>query len=558
LALKDDLTAKLREFWGTVGSRRTTLGLALFFSIFWITMVGSSRERPWGDAHPVYDVAESLVEKHTVAIDTRWPPSIPLGRNGKVYAVSALLPSLIHLPGAALRHYILKVAATRPPVLKAAITDLSLPICSHLGPAALGALTCLLFFGMCERLGVSRRMALWGTAAVAFASLITVYARSPYSEITQAFCFTGFFARLLRVRRSPDPWGALALGSWAGMLINSKLIYAGSIAGGFVLVVWAWRSDRRALLRIVGASALGFVPWVGLMMLYNWARYGSPTSVGPAGPSFMGKTWIGLFGLFFSPGKSLFLYAPPLLLTVFGLPAIWRRCRDLMLVILLTVGPIVYVSASVMFWSGDYAWGPRYLVFCVPVLLLPGLIVFDEKLQAARGWARYGLRALLASLMAVGLCVQVLGSAFYWDLWIRVGFTASEKWLGKPNLSGSPLMSLGVGCGSCIEQMYALNWLPPFQPIVGHWWLMKHVPWQHDWIKAEADAPWHTYTKLRLDIKDAYPVGRTDWWMLDYVHGHTAAGVTLLVLMTVMAILSLVLLGRLLRADGRVRAGPDP
>jgi 1,4-alpha-glucan branching enzyme len=48
----------------------------------------------------------------------------------------------------------------------------------------------------------------------------------------------------------------------------------------------------------------------------------------------------------------------------------------------------------------------------------------------------------------------LLGSAFYWDLWIRVGFTASEKWLGKPNLTGSPLMVLGVGCGSCFEQMY--------------------------------------------------------------------------------------------------------
>ena len=551
--------AKLREFWVAVGSRRTTIGLALFFTIFWATMVGSSRERPWGDAHPIYDVAEALVERHQVSIDTRWPPSIPNGRNGKIYAVSALVPSLVHLPGAVVRHYLLKLAATRPPLEKAAIIDLSLPICAHLGPAALGALTCLLFFGLCGQLGVSRGMALWGTMAVGFATIIAVYARSPYSEIVQAACFTGFFGRLLRVRRSADLWGALALGSWAGALLGTKLIYAGSIAGAFVLVAWAWRRDLRTLLRLLAAAALGFLPWLAMMLIYNWARYGSFTSFGPAGgATFLGKTWIGLFGLFFSPGKSLFLYAPPLLLTLFALPLAWRRCRDLLLVLVVTIGPIVYVSASVVFWSGDYAWGPRYLVFAVPVLLLPAVIVFDEKLQAAHGWVRNALRWLLGTALALGLFVQVLGSAFYWDLWIRVGYTASEQWLGKPNLAGQPLMSLGVGCGSCFEQMYALNWLPAFQPIAGHWWLMKHVPWNHDWLTAEKDAPWHTYTTLRLNIKDVYPAGRTDWWMLDYVHGNLKGGITLLVAMTLMAILSIVLLVRALRPAGGDRAGPLP
>lgn len=532
-------------------------GLALFFTLFWVTMVGSSRERPWGDARPIFDVAESLVARHEVSINTRWPPAIPAGRNNKIYAVSALFPSLVQLPGALIRHKLIELSAKYPPRVREAIADLSWPMCAHLAPAALGALTGLLFFSLCGQFGVSRRMALWGTATVAFGTLITVYSRSPYSEIAQAFCFTGFFARLLRVRKSPDLWGAIALGSWAGALVNSKLIYAGTIAGAALLVVWAWRRDPRALARVLGGAALGLLPWIALMMLYNWARYGSPISFGMGGGvKFMGKTWIGLYGLFLSPGKSVFLYAPPLLLTLFALPAAWRQCRDLLLVIVVTVGPVVYGSASVLFWSGDYAWGPRYLVFAVPVLFLPAVIVFDEKLQAARGWARNALRGLLGTALALGLFVQVLGSAFYWDLWIRVSFTAAEKWLGKPNLAGSPLMWMGVGCGSCIEQMYGVNWVPPFQPIVGHWWLMKHVPFQHDWITAEKDAPWHTYTTLRLDIRDVYPLGRTDWWMLDYVHRHLRAGIILLVSMVLLGLLSIAWLVHGLRAEGRERAGP--
>jgi hypothetical protein len=559
LARIDHLADDARRFWTRLGSRQTTLGMALMASVFWIVMVASSRERPWGDAHPIYDVAESLVERHAVHIDTRWPPIIPLGRNNKIYAVSPLLPSLMQLPGATLRHFALRWADRKPLLTRVAITDLSLPMAAHIGPAFMAALTCLLFFNLCRRLGVSPGMTLWGTAACGLATVVTVYARVAYSEIAQIACFTGFFGRLLIMRKESSFWGGVALGLWAGMLLNSKLVYGGSIAGAGLLLLWSWRREPRQLIPILSGAALGFAPWVGVMLLYNWARWGSVLSFGPKPTSaFASKTWIGVFGMFLSPGKSIFLYAPPLLLTVFALPTLLRKHRDLLLAILVTVGPVVYVSASLIFWNGDYAWGPRYLVFAAPVLLLPGVMVFDEKLQAARGWARRGLRALLASVMAVGIFVQVLGSAFYWDLWIRVGFTAAEKWLGKPNTGGSEFMRLGVGCGACFEQMYALNWLPPFQPIVGHWWLMKHVPWNHDWIRAEADAPWHTYTKLRLDIKDAYPIGRTDWWMLDYVHGHLQAGIIILVLMTATGVLSLVLLARLLQADRRLRAGPAP
>jgi hypothetical protein len=101
--------------------------------------------------------------------------------------------------------------------------------------------------------------------------------------------------------------------------------------------------------------------------------------------------------------------------------------------------------------------------------------------------------------------------------------------------------------------MYRPSWLPPFQPIVGHWWLLKHVPAKHDWITAEKDAPWHTYTTLRLDIKDVYAGARTDWWLLDHLDGNRKNGLTLLALMALMALLSIGLLVRALRGD---RVGP--
>ena len=321
-----------------LGGRRA-VPVALAATVFWIILIGSSRERPWADAHPIYDVAEALVERHEVSIPTRWPPIIPLGRNNQVYAVSPLLPSLVHVPGATLRHFVLKRAANLAPATRAAVEELSLPMAAHLGPAALGALVCLLFFNLCGQLGVSRPMALWGTAAVGFGSIIAVYARSPYSEIAQTACFLGFFGRLLLVRKNASFWGGVALGTWAGMLLNSKLVYGGTIAGAGLLLIAAWWRDPRALLRLLAGAALGFAPWVAAMLLYNWARWGSVLAIGPKPTSeFVSKTWIGLYGIFLSPGKSIFLYTPPLLLTLLALPRALGRYRDLLVVMFMTVG----------------------------------------------------------------------------------------------------------------------------------------------------------------------------------------------------------------------------
>jgi hypothetical protein len=78
--------------------------------------------------------------------------------------------------------------------------------------------------------------------------------------------------------------------------------------------------------------------------------------------------------------------------------------------------------------------------------------------------------------------------------------------------------------------MHALIWLPPFQPIIGHYWALNHVPFGHDARTAEADAPWHPETSLALNISGTYPRFRVDWWILDYAD-HRALGVVLMTLM---------------------------
>jgi hypothetical protein len=157
--------------------------------------------------------------------------------------------------------------------------------------------------------------------------------------------------------------------------------------------------------------------------------------------------------------------------------------------------------------------------------LLPAVFLLDDRLRAG------GRRFLVAwaAVAALGLWVQVLGASFYWDHFIRVAQQAQEQWLGSVNRKGAFPPDRGGACDPCFEDLHGLNWLPPFAPIGGHAWLLRHVAAGDDWQHAEADAPWHRYTNLRLDIARTYGAARPDWWLLDFTGRLRPGGWLLLV-----------------------------
>jgi hypothetical protein len=212
-----------------------------------------------------------------------------------------------------------------------------------------------------------------------------------------------------------------------------------------------------------------------------------------------------------SPNKSAVLYSPPLLLALLGWPAAIRAHRTLGLALLLIVLPTFIVYCTYRSWSGDYAWGPRFFVWAVPVLLV-GIAWFVDEMGR---WKR----AFVGFVVACGIVVQLLGSALYWDHFIRIAIDAKNQWLGNPNRSGSYIAERGRGhCDSCFEDTYEITWTPAFQPIAGHWWLVKSIArGDEDWQTAQKDAPWRTYTQLEMNLAASYPRARIDWWGLLWI-----------------------------------------
>jgi hypothetical protein len=217
-----------------------------------------------------------------------------------------------------------------------------------------------------------------------------------------------------------------------------------------------------------------------------------------------------------SPSKSALLFSPPLVLALFGLPHVIRKRPRFGVALAAVLLPTFLVYCAYKSWSGDYAWGPRYFVWAVPVLLV-GLAGFWEGIAAK--WRPRVRMAVLGAVVAAGIGVQLLGNALYWDHFIRISIDVKNQWLGNPNRSGSYIPERGRGhCDSCFEDTYQLLWLPPFQAIRGHWWLVKSIAVDEDWHEAQHDAPWRRYTSLETNLANSYPRARLDWWGMLWIH----------------------------------------
>jgi len=150
---------------------------------------------------------------------------------------------------------------------------------------------------------------------------------------------------------------------------------------------------------------------VGAYLSYNYLVFGNPLQFGYPDSAEAGKhvtgfetpLRVGLFGFLFSPGKSIFLFAPPILLALWGLPALWRRDRGLATIATISLPLALGFYARYTQWEGGYCFGPRYLV--------PALVLLALALGPVLGEAGQSTRAVAVVLFIAGLAVQMLGLA---------------------------------------------------------------------------------------------------------------------------------------------------
>jgi len=349
---------------------------------------------------------------------------------------------------------------------------------------------------------------------VAFASMLAVYARYPMTEALQAAAVMGVVCELLAIvdgehtRRR-----GIYLGLWVGALLNAKAVLVLGALGGIAAAAIIVR-DRAVLRRLALGGVLGGLPWVIVFCIYNYLRWGSPIDTGYGETLGMMRESIpsGLIGLLLSPGKGVVWFSPVLGLAIIAMTRTWPAHRRHYAIVLAVITPPLLFYARFLSWAGDYAWGPRYLVYALAPALLPLAPWFATAGGRARRW-------FVRTVVAISVAIQLLGAAIFWDNWILIARQARIEWLGIPNRTGAAIAEAGRGhCDSCFEDMYGHQWLPPFAPIAGQLWLVQHQLAGDDWDTAAVDAPWRRYTSLELrspDLRRYYTGTQFDWWALD-------------------------------------------
>lgn len=262
-----------------------------------------------------------------------------------------------------------------------------------------------------------------------------------------------------------------------GFAFITKLI-SGVIVPVLVLYLLTTGPFRRA----VRDGFLFFLPlllaFFFIKLWHNDLRYGSPWEFGyMTGWDRLGFStpwYVGLWGLFLSPGKSFFLYSPVVLLALKSCyPFFLKRRGEALLFFGLMV---VYVLPHALWWAwaGDWAWGPRFLLILTPYFVLFCGPYFEEWDRRPR-WSRAGVILLIA----FSLSVQILGVAIHPFSYCEARGEVVRTLL-SPNLPDHTY-------ASAYSENALIHFSPMFSHLVGNWWLFKHMLFSYDlW----SDAPW--------------------------------------------------------------------
>lgn len=256
----------------------------------------------------------------------------------------------------------------------------------------------------------------WGLLVALVSGMATAvwpYGRLFFAEAITAACLSLSF--LLLVQPSPRKMRhTIAVGLLLGIAMMSR-----AHAAIFVLPVLIFLLTD-SLEPVSRRQFMGVLPGVLMggcvLLLHNWLRFEQVFDTGYSNESFRFYALPGMVGLLVSPGKSVFVYAPPLLLSGVLIPRYRRRFPDVARLLLMFTGIALLVYGAWWSWHGGWSWGPRFLVPLMPLWCLPWLVL-PQKPQ----WIVFAVLCF-----TVGVAVQVMGTFIDVNPAYTVAFTGTD------------------------------------------------------------------------------------------------------------------------------------
>jgi hypothetical protein len=357
------------------------------------------------------------------------------GRGGRLYSWYGIGQSLLMLPadvaGTWISHWNIFSDYEDDPPVRAIVVSYSTGI-------LVNVLTALVAFRLLRQLRFSVREAVLGVLALLFCTTHLHYTQNMMeNNYIMLLTLTGFSFQYAWLRTEGKR--ALFLGCAAlGLNLLTRLTTGlDLLMAGFFILLLLWFEQvrgRELWERFVNYSKVATPVYAFFLIvdrLYQFYRFGSWTNTylslygveqrlqDPTLPaSFPWSTPFheGFLGALFKPEKSIFLFDPLLILAIVLLILLWKRLapevRAYGLTSLLLLFAYISFYARYTYWSGDFAWGDRYVstaVELVAFLAVPLLLRYREYLSA---WIWRGGIALIAA----SLVIQLASLAFWLPL----------------------------------------------------------------------------------------------------------------------------------------------
>lgn len=399
-------TKPSHHFYAAIGIFLLTVSVSGFFS------GGHVYVR---DGAAMYLMSASILDHQWIDVDHRHPNTVggQFGPDGKYYMPFGFLQPLLAVPFVALGRFLTGLTETQY------LTFFSATVFNWL---VTGCLAVAIFCGFLK-MGVSATRSVFAALATIFTTPFWVYSQTFFSEPLTALLTVLAWLAMVHYRQSGSPRILFLSGCLAGLIPSVRPLGGVIIPPLFLylLLVLNRRSKSRGNRRLMAHVLTFIVPvltGIAVYLGYNYARFGDILETGynrlPDGSlrSFTLSPIIGARVLLFSPGKSIFIFAPLLLLIPVAMPRLLREKTHRRDGIFFSVsGALYFIVLSA--WArveGGVSWGPRLFLPVVPLLFLSLSPVFQSKRSL---W-----RLCVVVLAVAGLAVQLAGVSYNFSTYV--------------------------------------------------------------------------------------------------------------------------------------------
>ena len=470
-------------------SRSNSIQLSLlFFFVSFYFFTNASWYLP-GDELAMVKVAKKIVRTGHIGLEldeTAREPEDDLvrGKRGYYYYKFGLGQTLVEVPFLFLHQVffqpLLFMTGAGNPVTDYSMSErLFLLLC----PSLISALGCIIIYRFAQLLGFSKGTSLSLALIYGLGTMAWPYSKSLMSETTLNVVIVGGVYAAVGYKSTARRRWLILSGTLMGFAFITKSVCAVvfPMLVGYLLFS---APARRVLPDLVLCFGMPVMVFVGIQGWHNFIRYDSffefGYSFGWDHLGFSTPISVGLWGLLLSPGKSLFLYSPVILLGLFSFRRFLDTRKNEALLFLGIILAFIVPHASWWAWSGDRSWGPRFLLPIIPYFIFPLGCFIESWTQRSKLYRR-----LCISLAAFSIGIQILGVAIDPQQFPRY----RQRMLGE--LADSHRMSPRL----LFLDLSYVHFNPELSHIMGNYWLLKHTLFSYDlW----SDPPWKMIVNFGL------------------------------------------------------------